>query len=85
MHCRFESDHDSHVFGASSNGRTRDFGSLYLGSNPGAPTRIKLDSAEVGSSNGLENRSNRKVNCSMQSGSAIFKGVMVEWLITTDY
>ena len=32
-----------------------------------------MDSAEVGSSNGLENRSNCKVNCSMQSGSAISK------------
>ncbi len=28
------------VLGASSNGRTRDFGSLYHGSNPCAPTRI---------------------------------------------
>ena len=28
------------VFGVSSNGRTRDFGSLYHGSNPCAPTRI---------------------------------------------
>ena len=27
--------------GASSNGRTRDFGSLYHGSNPCAPTKIK--------------------------------------------
>lgn len=31
------------LVGASSNGRTRDFDSLYLGSNPGAPTKkIKL-------------------------------------------
>ena len=27
------------VLGASSNGRTRDFGSLYHGSNPCAPTK----------------------------------------------
>ncbi len=30
----------STVIGASSNGRTRDFGSLYHGSNPCAPTKI---------------------------------------------
>ena len=29
----------SKVLGASSNGRTRDFGSLYHGSNPCAPTK----------------------------------------------
>ena len=29
------------VLGASSNGRTRDFGSLYHGSNPCAPTNIQ--------------------------------------------
>ena len=29
------------AFGVSSNGRTRDFGSLYHGSNPCAPTKIK--------------------------------------------
>ena len=29
----------SEVLGASSNGRTRDFGSLYHGSNPCAPTK----------------------------------------------
>ena len=29
------------IFGASSNGRTRDFGSLYHGSNPCAPTKLK--------------------------------------------
>ena len=29
----------SSVIGASSNGRTRDFGSLYHGSNPCAPTK----------------------------------------------
>lgn len=29
------------IFGASSNGRTRDFGSLYHGSNPCAPTNIQ--------------------------------------------
>lgn len=29
-----------HAFGVSSNGRTRDFGSLYHGSNPCAPTTI---------------------------------------------
>ena len=28
------------VLGASSNGRTRDFGSLYHGSNPCAPTKV---------------------------------------------
>ena len=31
----------SKVLGASSNGRTRDFGSLYHGSNPCAPTKLK--------------------------------------------
>ena len=30
-----------YAFGVSSNGRTRDFGSLYHGSNPCAPTKIK--------------------------------------------
>ncbi len=30
-----------HAFGVSSNGRTRDFGSLYHGSNPCAPTNIQ--------------------------------------------
>ena len=29
------------AIGVSSNGRTRDFGSLYHGSNPCAPTKIK--------------------------------------------
>ena len=29
------------LFGVSSNGRTRDFGSLYHGSNPCAPTNIQ--------------------------------------------
>ena len=29
------------AFGVSSNGRTRDFGSLYHGSNPCAPTNIQ--------------------------------------------
>ena len=28
------------LFGVSSNGRTRDFGSLYHGSNPCAPTTV---------------------------------------------
>ena len=35
----------SKVLGASSNGRTRDFGSLYHGSNPCAPTKNSTGSA----------------------------------------
>ncbi len=33
------------LFGVSSNGRTRDFGSLYHGSNPCAPTKNSTGSA----------------------------------------
>ena len=36
------------VIGVSSNGRTRDFGSLYHGSNPCAPTTLRLYEASCG-------------------------------------
>ena len=36
------------VFGVSSNGRTRDFGSLYHGSNPCAPTTLRVYDASCG-------------------------------------
>ena len=37
-----------HCFGVSSNGRTRDFGSLYHGSNPCAPTTLRVCDASGG-------------------------------------
>ena len=36
------------AIGVSSNGRTRDFGSLYHGSNPCAPTTLRLYEASCG-------------------------------------
>ena len=36
------------AFGVSSNGRTRDFGSLYHGSNPCAPTTLRVCDASGG-------------------------------------
>ena len=44
-----------------------------VGSNPTSSTIFFKESAGVGSPHGLENRSNRKVNCSMQSDSAIMQ------------
>ena len=44
-----ESVRRAHFFtGVSSNGRTRDFGSLYHGSNPCAPTKINKAAHQSG-------------------------------------
>ena len=40
------------AIGVSSNGRTRDFGSLYHGSNPCAPTTLRLYEASCGRPHG---------------------------------
>ena len=40
------------AIGVSSNGRTRDFGSLYHGSNPCAPTTLRVCDASCGGPHG---------------------------------